>query len=198
MVASLIRRSLRMYEYMDHHVPLHEPAAEPTPWPTGFRSRHRWQNAFFQWHSENQDHFTIRLELLKHTDTSLSVGFREISRVVTAAIRHNEIVIYAEWLGFCWDILREFETFPQKVSGGYACSQCPEDDCPVFDSPGALRRAEVFEHGTAVGAVVVAADCGLAIVTEQERAAYATGAHAVAVAPGGGGRRLPKARWGSR
>jgi hypothetical protein len=136
---------LTYVEYADHHVPLREPAAGSMPRPMQFRPRRRWQSVFLRWYSDNQDRFVIKLELLKRTDTHLYIGFGEISRVITAMIRHNQIAIYAEWLGFCWDILREFETFPKKVSGGYTCSQCPEDNRPVFDSSDALRRAEVLE-----------------------------------------------------
>ncbi len=131
--------------YSDHHVPLRQPEVRCRPWPNGLHRRRRWQNAFSQWYSANEERFVIKLELLKRTDAYLGVGFCGVSRVITASITCDEIAIAVEWHGLLWDILQDFETYPQRVSNGYVCEQCPEDSRPVFASREALWRAEVFE-----------------------------------------------------
>lgn len=132
-------------QYSNHHVPLREPETKCVPWPKELKRRRRWQKAFFEWYGDNEERFAIKLELLRRTDTHLDVGFRGISRVITACIICDEITISVEWQGFFWDILRDFETYPQRVPNGYVCSECPEDNRPVFSSREALWRAEVFE-----------------------------------------------------
>jgi hypothetical protein len=60
-----------------------------------------------------------------------------------------EIEVNVFWLGEHWDIIEEFNTFPERVTGGFACAECrrfrPHENHPVFDAPGDLHRSEVFE-----------------------------------------------------
>lgn len=131
--------------YSDYRVPLREPGAPCTPWPRELIFRRRWQKAFIQWYTANEQRFAIKLELLKLTDTRLAVGFSGVSRALTANVMCNEISVVVEWQGFLWDIIQDFETYPQRIPAGYACSQCPEDVRPIFPTRKALWCAEVFE-----------------------------------------------------
>jgi len=63
---------------------------------------------------------------------------------VTASLVDDEIIIAVIWEGECWDMLRDLETYPKRVSGGYVCDECPEVDRPVFSSREGLWCAEVF------------------------------------------------------
>ncbi len=89
--------------------------------------------------------FAIKLELLKRTNGFIDIGFCRFNRIVTAGLVTDEIGIAVEWDGVGWDMLRYFETYPMRILGGYVCSECPEDDRPVFPSREALWCAEVFE-----------------------------------------------------
>jgi len=137
-----------------------------TSWPDEKTLRRRWQREFFDWYRANECRFAIKLKLLKCDSDHLDIGFYEIDRVITATVVCNtmsyhsgdivehhhgfcEITVNVWWLGEHWDIIEEYNTYPEKVAGGYACGECrrfrPQDNHPIFDSPGDLRRAEVFE-----------------------------------------------------
>src|SRR5436853_67292 len=74
-------------QYSNHHVPLLEPDAKCMPWPKELKRRRRWQNAFFDWYSVNEERFAIKLEVIGLIDTRLDVGFCGASRVITG-LRH--------------------------------------------------------------------------------------------------------------
>ena len=131
--------------YSDHHVALHLPEARCKPWPRHLHCRRRMHKAFLKWHAENQARFVVRLELLKRTDDCLDIGFRGISRVLSATVTDDEIIVAVNWDGICWDLLQDFETYPKRVPGGYVCRECPANIRPVFPSRSGLWRAEVFE-----------------------------------------------------
>lgn len=85
------------------------------------------------------------MELLKRTDACLSIGFCGISGAVTACLTYDEINVIVQWQGTYWDSLLSLDALPKRVPSGYVCDLCPEDDRPVFSSPEAIWRAEIFE-----------------------------------------------------
>ena len=136
---------LTCVEYSNHRVPIRSPEMKCVPMPMELKRRRKWQRSFFEWYSDNEDRFAIKLALLRRTGGQLDVGFCGVSRVVTACIMCDEITVVVEWQGFCWDVIQDFETYPRRVANGYVCHQCPEDNRPVYSSREALRCVEVFE-----------------------------------------------------
>ena len=129
----------------DHRVFIREQEARYRPWPHHLHCRRRAHKAFLRWYAANESNFAVKLELLKRTDQTLETGFAGISRVLTAGLSDDEINVWVDWQGQCWDILRCFETSPKRVPGGYVCDLCPEHDRPLYPIREHLWRAEVFE-----------------------------------------------------
>jgi hypothetical protein len=105
--------------YSEHQLPIRKPEARCKAWPRHLHCRRRTHKAFLRWYSENEPKFAIKLELLRRTDTDLDIGFCRINRIVTASLVDDEIIIAVMWEGECWDMLRDFETYPKRVRDGY-------------------------------------------------------------------------------
>jgi hypothetical protein len=131
--------------YSEHQLPIRKPEARCKAWPRHLHCRRRTHKAFLRWYSENEPKFAIKLELLRRTDTDLDIGFCRIDRIVTASLVDDEIIIAVMWEGECWDMLRDFETYPKRVRDGYVCDECPEKHRLVFPSRDGLWRTEVFD-----------------------------------------------------
>lgn len=147
--------------YSDHRIEIRNPEARCTPWPEQLECRRGLHQAFIEWYRSSRTRFALPLELLEQTDDYLWIGFYRISRILTAALTTYEMNIVVEWRGTCWDFLHSFDAIPKRVPGGYVCDLCPEDDQPLFSSPEALWREEIFEpflewvNGELAGAVAV-------------------------------------------
>ncbi len=77
--------------YKDHPIALRVPEARCKPWPRAPHCRRRFQSLLFQSYAANAEKFAFKLELIKRTDQHQEVGFRGITRVVTAQIGADEI-----------------------------------------------------------------------------------------------------------
>jgi hypothetical protein len=132
-------------ELRNHLVPLHDPTAESVGWPKEVKPRRKWQRNFSEWYCANAHRFSIHLQLLERTDKVLIVGFCGLTRVLSARVTRDEILVWIEWYDVSWDIILDLETFPTRVPNGYVCCRCPEDTRQTFPSVTALREDEVFE-----------------------------------------------------
>lgn len=140
-----VRPAKEPLRYNEHHLPIRVARDGYRNWPRRLRARRRAHKAFIRWYAENEPRFAIRLAVIKRTDVTIFMGFRGISGIINAALTDDEISVSVDWNGTCWDHLRFFETFPERVAGGYACRLCDKDTRPIFPRREALWRAEVFE-----------------------------------------------------
>ena len=131
--------------YDDYRIAIRDGTASIRRWNHRRHSRRRFHRAFFRWYEANEHRFLIKLELLRRTDRSLEIGFSQMNLALGAWLSHNEIQIVVSWAGTFWDFLRDFETFPKRVPGGYVCDQCPADTRTTFATRQALWHDEVFE-----------------------------------------------------
>ena len=134
-----------MSPIVDHRLAIREPDRRGKAWPRTAGGRRRYHKAFLRWHAANEDRFAIGLEWLGRDDASLEIGFRGISRVITAAVVRGDESVAVNWDGTFWDIIGCFEAIPRRVPGGYVCDLRGEDTREVHPSREDIWRIEIFE-----------------------------------------------------
>jgi hypothetical protein len=129
----------------DYRVEIRDPEACGKPWPRNLRCRRPLHNDFFQWYATNEDRFSIRLELLRHTGGCLDIGFRGINPILTAHLSDDEITVSVVSEGTYWDTILDLDSLPKPARGGYVCDFCLEEHQRVFPSLEDLWRDHLFE-----------------------------------------------------
>jgi hypothetical protein len=132
------------FRYADHRIPLHQTSVAPAQWPRELVKRRGWEAGFLDWYSANRDRFTIKLEFLRSNRQHIEVAFHGITRVTRAIIKQDNIDVTVDWLGHFWDIIANFETYPQRVPRGWVCGECPPDSRFIYATRQDLCQAEVL------------------------------------------------------
>ena len=107
--------------------------------------RPRIQRAFLAWLEEARPRLKRQIVIGRRTDRVLEFTFDVGAPFLYGWLSRCEISIAVDNEGICWDLLADFDAYPQRAFGGVICRLCPTDNQRVFASREELWCDHLFE-----------------------------------------------------
>ena len=110
------------------------------------RAGPRIQREFLAWYRQNAGRFLIPLRLMARNRKRLDLGFAGITPVVSASLLEDELIVQARMDRHVFDLIADFEAWPQHTPLGYVCNLCRPETREVYRTRTEFWRRHVFDE----------------------------------------------------
>jgi hypothetical protein len=101
--------------------------------------------AFDEWLAERGETLALSMTIVARASASIRLRFDGIIDCIEVLVLADEVVVFVEHDGFCWDLLAEFECASVAVPGGVGTGFCDPDDRQTYPTNAAMFVGHVFE-----------------------------------------------------
>ncbi len=107
--------------------------------------RPRIQRCFVDWLETARPRLFIQPRVTTRSDHVLEMTFDGLTPAIGANLSRDDIDVWVEWDGTCWDLVFSEYLSVAGRRGAYVCEACPPEVRTIYASREALWRDHLFE-----------------------------------------------------